>query len=175
MKSMLENIKKNEAEFFSAMEKLDTAHSAVDTILKNNTDDTPMSVEDAFEISINLDIAKNSYLQARKIQANLDGLIECFIKELKKIRTELSNSINQSAIEHRQKMLQEKYDGSGGQRFELAMKRLARDLLDTQISEELADGILDAYGIQLSHGNTIKDALDAAYQETSDNGVIDNE
>lgn len=173
MRTMLENIKKIEADFLSAMDKMNLAHSTVDDILKKNTDDEQMSVDEAFAVSINLDIAKNEYLHARKIQADLDGLIEIFVEELKKFRAKLSASINQSGIEHTQKMMREKYDSSGGRDFELAIKLLTRDLLDSKVSAELAEEIFEVYGITLSHDDTVKDALDAAYQKNPDKVVCD--
>lgn len=168
MKTMLDKIKKGETELLSAMQTMNTAHKKIDDILKQNADKSVLSVDDAFEVSINLDIAKNEYLHARKIQADVDGLIEVLVKELNELRSKLSKKLNQSEIEHTQKMLREKYDSFSGREFEQALKMLTRDLFETKASKDFAEQVFKAYGIQLDDNNTIKDILDAEFQKQND-------
>lgn len=168
MKTMLEKIKKGETELLSAIQTMNTAHKTIDDILKQNSDKSVLSVDDAFEVSINLDIAKNEYLHVRKIQAEVDGMIEVLIKELNELRSKLSKKLNQSDIEHTQKMLREKYDSFNGREFEQALKMLTRDLFETKASKDFAEQVFNAYGIRIDDNSTIKDVLDAGFKKQND-------
>lgn len=168
MKTMLDKIKKGETELLSAIQTMNTAHETIDDILKQNSDKNVLSVDDAFEVSINLDIAKNEYSHARKIQADVDGMIEILVSELNKLCSELSKKLTQPEIEHRQKMLREKYDSFQGREFEQALKMLTRDLFETKASKDFAEQVFNAYGIRIDDNSTIKDVLDAGFKKQND-------
>lgn len=167
MKTLLDKIKSGETEILSAMQTMNTAHKTVDNILKQNADKNILSLDDAFEVSINLDVANNEYLHARKVQADVDGFIEFLIKELNELRSDLSKKLNQREIEHTQKMLREKYDSFKGREFEKVLKMLTRDLLETKVSRDFAEQVFKAYGIQLEDNSTLKDALDAGFKRNN--------